>query len=215
MWVFGNLESLWGDFWWNDVTCGWPPVTRSHDIYCDVTATSCELQPCRSSNVPKTQVFDLLEPVAGPSNKLMSLPGHFQTNYVTSGSHPVTWGHVMSFTVTWLPPPMSWSPVGAETHPNTCFRISKAPSWSLPLKWRHFWVSSGHVRSRDIIFFHVTATSFELKPCSSGNTPEPCIFDHLQPLPGHFRSNNITSRLLPVRGVTWRHFHSWRQPPAS
>ena len=28
---------------------------RSWDVIsCDVTATSCEIQPCRSSNVPKT-----------------------------------------------------------------------------------------------------------------------------------------------------------------
>ena len=49
-------------------------------ISCHVTATSCELQPCRSSNVPKTLLIGLLQP----------LPCDFRSNDVTSGSLPVT-----------------------------------------------------------------------------------------------------------------------------
>ena len=61
------------------------PVTsghfRSRDIIsCHVTATSCELQPCRSSNVPKTSLIGLLQPVQGG----------FRLNEITSGSFPVT-----------------------------------------------------------------------------------------------------------------------------
>jgi len=38
----------------------------SHDVNsCHVTATSCELQPSRSSNAPKTHVFGLLQPLPG------------------------------------------------------------------------------------------------------------------------------------------------------
>ena len=57
-------------------------------ISCHVTAT-CELQPCGSSNVPKT----------GLTGFLQSLPGDFRSNDVTSGSLPVTWvacGHFLS-----------------------------------------------------------------------------------------------------------------------
>jgi len=51
-------------------------------ISCHVTVTSRELQSCRSSNVPKTRLIDLLHP----------LIGDFQSNDVTSG----TYGHVRS-----------------------------------------------------------------------------------------------------------------------
>ena len=34
-------------------------------ISCDVTATFCELQPCRGSNLHKTRVFGLLQPLPG------------------------------------------------------------------------------------------------------------------------------------------------------
>jgi len=75
-----------GDFWWNHVTSRW----LRDIISCQVTATSCKLQPCRSSNLHKTRVFGLLQP----------LPGDFQWNDVPSGSFPVTWSHVTSFPVT-------------------------------------------------------------------------------------------------------------------
>jgi len=79
---------------------------RSHDIIsCHVTA-SCELQPSRKSNAQYTQVFVLLH----------SFPGDFRSNDVTSRSLRVTWGHVTSFPVTWLPPPVSYSLVGSQTH---------------------------------------------------------------------------------------------------
>jgi len=93
-WPTGLLQPLPGDFQSNDVTPGSFPVIWGHVyiISCNVTATSFELHPCRSSNVPKTGLKGLLQ----------TLPGDFQSNDVTSRSPPVTWGHVTSFPVTWL-----------------------------------------------------------------------------------------------------------------
>ena len=68
---------------------------------------SCELQPCSSSNIPKTSLIALLQP----------LPGDFRCNDITSR---VTSGHFRSRDVIsspWLPPPASYSPVGAQTYP--------------------------------------------------------------------------------------------------
>ena len=60
-------------------------------IFCHVTATSCELQPSSGSNVPKTWLIGLLQP----------LPGEFRSTDDTSGSLQVTRGHVViSFNAT-------------------------------------------------------------------------------------------------------------------
>ena len=70
-----------------------------------MTATSCEYQPCRSSNVPKTSLEGLLQ----------ALPGDFRSDDVTSGYLPVASGDVMSFPATSLPTSPSYSPLGAQT----------------------------------------------------------------------------------------------------
>ena len=86
--LMGVLQPLPGDFRSNDVTCGSLPVTYGHVVIsCHVTATCCELQSCRSSNVPKTWFVGLLEP----------LPGDFRGNDFTFGPLLVTWRHVRSF----------------------------------------------------------------------------------------------------------------------
>jgi len=82
---------------------------RSQDMFSShVTATSCMLQPCRNSNVPKTWLRGLLH----------LLPGDFQSNDVTSESLPVRSGHVTGFSLTRLPPAAGFSPVGVQTHPS-------------------------------------------------------------------------------------------------
>jgi len=53
---------------------------RSRDISCHVTATSCDLQSGRISNVHKTRLIGLLQP----------LPGDFRSNDVLSRSLSVT-----------------------------------------------------------------------------------------------------------------------------
>jgi len=78
---------------------------RSCDVIsCHVTASYCELQPCRKWNVQNMWVFGL------PPR----LPGDFRSNDVTSKSLSVTWDHVTPFSVTWLPPTASYRLVGSE-----------------------------------------------------------------------------------------------------
>jgi len=91
----GQMMSLPGQFRSSNVT---------HVISCHVTATSCELQPCRKWNVQCTAKF---WPSTATSRWLPA-------NDVTSMSLPVTWGHVTSFPVAWLPFPASYSLVGSE-----------------------------------------------------------------------------------------------------
>jgi len=158
-------------------------------ISCHVTASSCELQPYRKWNVQYKQVFGLLE----------ALPGNFRSNDVTSGSLPVTCGHVMSFPVTWLPPPPNYSLVESEMYSiHECLAF-----------YSHFLVTSGrmtslsgHLRSRHVIICDVTAPSCELQPCRIWNVEYTLIFGLLQALPGDFRSNYVTSGSL---SVTWGH----------
>jgi len=173
---------------------------------CLVTASSCELQLCRKWNVQYSPVFGLLQP----------LPGDFWSYDVTSGSLPVTWGHVTSFPVMWLPPPANYSLVGSEMYSILQFSAFYSHSRWLPVKWHHFRVTFGHLRSRDIIFCHVTSSSCELQPCRKLNVQYTLVFGVLRPLPNEFRSNDTTSGSL---AVTWGHVTSfpvtWLPPPAS
>jgi len=123
---------------------------------------------------------------------LQQLPGHFRSNDLTSRSLPVTWSHVTSFPVSWLPPPASYSLVRSQTHSTRHFWPSTATSRWHPVKLRHFRVTSGPLRSRDIISCHVTASSSEVEPCRMSKT-----------VYASFRPSTATSRWLPVR---WRHF---------
>jgi len=63
-------------------------------------------------------------------------------------------------------------------------------------------VTYGHLRSRDVISCHVTASWCELQPCRKWNVQYSPVFYLLQPLPGDVRSNDVTSGSLPV---TWGH----------
>jgi len=145
-------------------------------LSCKVT-NSCELQPCGKSTAPKTRVFNL------------QLTGNFRSNDVTFGSLPVTWSHVTSFPVTGL-----LHPCKKSNAPNSqVFRPSTATSRQLPVNWLHIRVTSGHVRSRDVISCHVTASSCELQPCRKSNTPNTQAFGLVLPLPGDFRWDDITS----------------------
>jgi len=99
--VLGLPQPLPGDLRSNDVTSGSLPVTRGHvtSFFSHVTASYCDLQHCRKWNVQYTRVFGLLQP----------LPGDFWSNYATTLSLPVTWDHVTTFPVKWLPPIASYS----------------------------------------------------------------------------------------------------------
>jgi len=186
-------------------------VTSAHlssrdGISCHVIAFSCELEACRKWNVQYTPVFGLLQP----------LPGDVWWNYVTSGSLPVTWGHVTSFPVTSLPPPASKSLVGSEMY---CIRQFSA-------FYSHFQATSGkmtslpgHFRSPEVTLRHFLsrdASSCELQPCRKWNVQYTPVFGLLQPLPSNFRSNDVISKSLMV---TWGHVMplpvTWLPPLAS
>jgi len=71
------------------------------------------------------------------------------------------------------------------------------------------------LRSRDVIFFRVTPSYCELRPCKEWNVQCTWVLGLLQPLPGDFRSNDVTSGSLPV---TWRResfLIAWLPPTAS
>jgi len=110
-----------------------------------------------------------------------------------SESFPVTWGHVTSFPVTWLPPPGATALYEVKRTVHASFRPSTATSRWLPVKWRHFRNTSCHLRSCDVISCHVTASSCELQPCRKSNTQYML----------EFRSSTATSKWLPVK---WHYF---------
>jgi len=113
--------------------------------------------------------------------------GDFRSNDVTFGSPPVTWGHVTSFPITWLPP-ASYSLVGGQT--NSIRQFSAFYS--------HFQVTSGQMMSlpshfqslevRDVISYHVADSSRELQPSRKANTLYAC-----------FRPSTATSKWLPLK----------------
>jgi len=126
--------------------------------------------------------------------------------------------HVTSFPVTWLPPPASYSIVGSEmysVHEYASFWPYTATSRWLPVKWRPFRVTFGHLRSRDIISCHVNAYSCGRPPCRKWNVQYMRAFGLLQQLPGIFRWNDVTFGSIPV---TWGQVTSsatWLYTPAS
>jgi len=172
----GRLPVKLHPFW---VTCG--DMGSCDIISCHMTATSCELQPYRSSNIPQTEVFGLLQ----------SLPGDFRWNDTTYRTLPVRWGHIILSCDCHLPRVTALQEL--KRTQDVSFRLSTGTSGWLPVKWRHFRVASSHVGSRDVIFCDMTATSCELQPCRSSNVLQN----------RSFRPSTATSRWLPVK---WHHF---------
>jgi len=86
----------------------------------------------------------------------------------------------------------------------------------LPGDFRSYDVTSSHLRSRDVISCHVKASSCELQPCRKWNALYTQDFVLLQPLPGEFRWNDVTSGSL---SVTWGHVTAfpvtWLPAPGS
>ena len=120
-------------------------------------------------------------------------------NYVV-----ITCGHVTSFPVTWVPPFASYRPVEAQTYPKPD-RPSTATSRWLPVKWRHFRVTSNHVRSHDVIPCHMTAIFCELQPVGSQTYPNLHICDPLRNNPAHPAKIDFLLEAIIVTKVTfWR-----------
>ena len=70
------------------------PLTWGH-----VTATSCELEPSKSSNVPKTWLIGLLQPLKVTSGLMTSVTNHFQSLPVTLSTSDAT-----TLVIQWQPP---------------------------------------------------------------------------------------------------------------
>jgi len=67
----------------------------------------------------------------------------------------------------------------------------------LPLKWRHFLVTSGHLRSRDIISCHVTASSCELQLAG-------CQMYGIRQFSAFYSHFQVTSAQMTSPGVHFR-----------
>jgi len=138
--------------------------------------------------------------------KFLAFYSHF---LVTSGemtSLSVTWGHVTSFPVPWLPSPATYSLAGSEMYSIREVLAFYSHFLVTSVKLRHFRVTSSHLSSRHVVSCHVTASSCELQPCRKWNVQYTRAFGLLQPLPGDFRSNDFTSISLVV---TWGHMTSF------
>jgi len=185
--VFGLLHPLPGDFWSNDVTSASLPVTWGHVTSLPPTW----LPPPAGDCLVRNEMYNICEFLA-----FYSLFQVTSVKWLHFRSLPVTWGHVMSFPVTWLPSPASYSLVKVKCTVYTSFWPSTATSWIIPGKC-HFCVTLGHLRSRDVILSNVTA-SCELQLYRKWNVQYTQVFGLLQPPPGDFRSNDVTSGSLPV-----------------
>jgi len=173
------MTSLPGHFRSNDI----PDITSCH-----VTASSCELQPWRKWNVQYMRVFGLLQ----------SLPGDFQSNDVTSGSLPVAWGHVTSFPVTWLPPPVSYSLEGSEMYSirellaYSHFQVTYCQMKSLPGHFRLLDVTWRHFQTRDCHLLRAIPLKEVKSTVYASFRPSTATFiwlsNHMTSLPRHFRS---------------------------
>jgi len=132
------------------------------------------------------------------SSKITSLMNHFMLP-------EVTWRYILSHDCLLL---RATALKVVKCTVYASFRSPTSTSMWLPLKWRHFRVTSGHLRSRGIISCHVTASSYEIQPCRKSNTEYTPVFSLLQPLPGRFRSNDnfrVTSVHLKSREVISGH----------
>jgi len=117
------------------------------------------------------------------------LPGDFWSNDATSKSLPLTWGHVTSFSVTWLPPPASNSHVGSQTH-----IVRQFSSF-----YSHFQVTFGemsHFRSPEVMWRHFLSRDCLLLQATALKDVKRTVY-------ASFRPFTATSRWLPVK---WRHF---------
>jgi len=192
---FRLSKPLLGDFRSNDVTSGSLPFTWGHG--CQFLSPDClhrEQQPCRKWNVQYTPVFGLLHP----------LQGALRRNDVTSGSLPVTWDHVTSFPVTWLPSRACYSLVRREMYSIRVFgflqplpgyfRSNDVTSGSLQVTW-------GHMTSVPVTWLPFPASyslvgneMYFIRQCSAFYSNFQVTSGQMTSLPGHFRSPEVTCR---------------------
>jgi len=130
------------------------------------------------------------------SGQMTTLPGHFP-------SPEVTWRFFLSRDCLLL---RATALYVVKCTVYAGFRPSIATSRWLPVKWRHFRVTSGLLRSRVVTSCDVTASFYELQPCRNWNVQYTPVFGLLKSLPGALCSNDGTSGSLTV---TWGHVTSF------
>jgi len=143
------------------------------------------------------RVFNLLQPLAGD----------IRSNDVTSLSLPVTWDDMTSFPITWKPP-ASGRIVGNEKYSIREFSAFYSHFQVTSGQMTSFRVTIGHLRSRDVIRCHVTASSCELQPCRKLNVqymPFSTFYSHFQVTSGQMTS--FLGQFLSPE-VMWRHLLS-------
>jgi len=161
-------------------------------ISCHVTASSCELQPCRKSNAQYTQVFGLLHPLPHDFRQMTSLPGQFW-------SPKATWRHFLSCDCLFLRA-IALQEVKRTVYAS--FRPSTATARWLPVKWRHFRITSRHLRSCNVISCHVLPppASYSFVGSQMHSIRKLSVFyihfqvtsGQMTSLPGHFPSPEVT-----------------------
>jgi len=113
----------------------------------------------------------------------------------------------MSFSVTWLPPTVSYSLVESEMYSICEFSAICSHFQVTSVKSRRFRVTSDQLRTCDTISCNVT-NSCELRLCWKWNAQCARVFGFQQPLPGDFQSNDVTSGHFRSPEVMWHHFLS-------
>jgi len=144
------------------VTCGQMTSLPSHLRSPEVTwhhflSRDClllRLQPCRMWYVQCMWVLAFYSHFQVTSGQMMSLPGHFRSFEVTSR-------HLLSPDCLLL---RATALLEAKCTKYE-FWLSTLTSRWLSIKWHHFRVSSGHLRSHDVISCLVTASSCKLQRC--------------------------------------------------
>jgi len=155
------------------------------------------------------------------SGQMTSLPGHFRSPEVTwrhflscdglllratalwevkcrvkSRHYRVNFGHLRSRgnNVTWLPPPASYSLVGSKICTvYASLLLSTATSRWLPIEWRHFRITSGHLTSFPVLWLPPPASyslvgseMYSKRKFSDFRTQFLVTSDQMTSLPGHF-----------------------------
>jgi len=194
--VFGLLQPIPGD------SVKWRHFRSPKVMWCHFLSRDRLL--LRATGLVRSQTPSILE--------FLAFYSHFQ---VTSGSLPVTRGHSRHF-LSRDCLLLRASLVEVKRTVYASFWPSTATSRWLPVKWRHFPVTSGHQRWRDIICCDVTASSCELPPSKKSNAHCTWVVGLLQPLPGNFSLNDVNCGSLPVtRGHVMSFPATWLPPPAS
>jgi len=189
--VFDFLQPLPGDFRSNEVPCRSLPVTWGHVTSFPVTwLTPTAIYSHVGSKMYSMHKFSACSHFQVTSGQMTSLPGLFRllmsrdviSCYVTASYCE-------------LQPCRKWNVQYTRVVTYSHFQI-------LLVKWRHFEVTFGHLRSRDIpcqvtaptaSYIVVESEMYSICEFSAFNSHFLVTSNQMTSLPGHFRSPEVTS----------------------